>query len=153
MRVWRVCRKAFGKDAVAGRGGLVASGRWHSMGRPIVYTSRSLALAALEFLVHVDRGLVPADLVQVEIDIPDGLKIQRVRVAELPRDWRTYPAPPELQRRGDAWLLAGSTPVLEVPSAVIPDESNFLLNPRHGDAGKLETVSIRKFTYDARLVP
>jgi RES domain-containing protein len=153
VRVWRICREPYAADAIVGRGGLFTSGRWHTRGRPVIYTSQSLALAALEVLVHVDRTTMPADLVQIEIDVPDDLDILRIEIKALPKGWKTSPAPPELQRRGDAWLSAGSTPVLQVPSAVIPEELNFLLNPQHADARRLRVVSTRKFEYDARLRP
>ena len=151
MRVWRICREPYAADALAGRGGLFTSGRWHTRGRPIVYTSESLALAALEVLVNADRSTVPADLVQIEIDVPDNLDILRIGIRALPKDWRSYPAPPELQRRGDDWLLAASTPILQVPSSVIPEESNFLVNPQHVDARRLSIISMRAFAFDSRL--
>ena len=153
MRVWRVCRESYAADALAGRGGLFTSGRWHTRGRRILYTSESLALAALEVLVHVDRNSVPADLVQVEIDVPDNLGILRIEIRALPTNWQSYPAPPGLQRRGDDWLLGASTPVLQVSSSVIPEESNFLLNPEHADAHNLTIISTREFAYDSRLRP
>ena len=151
MRVWRICRKPFIKDALAGRGGLFTSGRWHTVGRTIVYTSESLALAALEVLVHVDRDLVPSDLIQIEIDIPDELEILGIVVKELPKNWRSYPAPPSLQKRGNAWLVEGLAPVLQVPSSLIPEEANFLLNPQHANAHRFEIISTKRFAYDSRL--
>ena len=151
MRVWRICREPYAADALTGRGRLFTSGRWHTRGRPVVYTSRSLALAALEILVHADRGTLPSDLIQVEIDVPDGLKALRIGSKELPGNWQTYPAPPALQRLGDEWLVTGSTALLRVPSAVIPEEFNFLLNPQHADARKLKIVSTRGFSHDLRL--
>ena len=152
MRVWRICRERYAADALSGRGGLVVSGRWHTRGRPVVYASESLALAALEVLVHADRATAPADLVRVEIDVPDGLSVARVSTRDLPKDWRKYPSHPDLRRRGDEWLRGGSTPVLEVPSVVVPEESNFLLNPQHPDARRLSIVSTRRFSLDARLL-
>jgi len=105
----------------------------------------------LEVLVHVDRSTAPVDLVQVEIDVPDNLEILRTQIRMLPENWQSYPAPTGLRRRGDDWLLAASTPVLQVPSSVIPEESNFLLNPQHADARKFTIVSAREFAYDLRL--
>lgn len=96
---------------------------------------------------------MPADLVQIEIDVSDELGIFRIDIKALPKNWQTSPASPDLQRRGDDWLLTGSTPVLQVPSAVIPEESNFLLNPQHADARRSKIVSMRKFEYDTRLKP
>jgi len=151
VRVWRICRKPYAADPLGGRGGLFTSGRWHTKGRRVVYTSGSLALAALEILVHVDQEMLPSDLLQLEIAVPDSLKVARINLKELPRDWQSYPAPPSLQRRGDAWLAAGSTAVLKVPSAVIPEESNLLLNPEHPDSRNLRVVSKKAFVYDPRL--
>jgi len=150
VRVWRICRQPHAADALAGRGGLFASGRWHSRGRPVVYAAQSLALAALEVLVHVDKTTAPDDLVQVEVDVPDDLDLQRIEVEDLPSDWRSYPPPHELRRLGDDWLTVGSVPVLQAPSAVIPEESIFLLNPQHGDARRFTVTSQRAFTFDAR---
>ena len=151
MRIWRICRKRYAADALAGRGCLVTSGRWHSVGQPIVYTAESRALAALEVLVHVDRRLAPADLVHLEIDIPDDLDVSTIKMKSLPRDWQSYPAPSALQQLGDNWLSSALTPVLKVPSSVIPEESNVLLNPQHRDASKFAAVSTRDFAYDSRL--
>lgn len=153
MRVWKICRKLHARDTLKGRGGLYTSGRWHTKGRPVVYTSQSLALAALEILVHVDRAIVPGDLVQIEIEWPDDLEIMTTDVADLPKHWQSYPALPELQRHGEDWLSGEVTPVLQVPSSVIPEECNYLLNPQHPDACKAAIVSLRNFTYDPRLTP
>ena len=149
MLVWRICRKPYA--ALDGRGGLHASGRWHTRGRPVVYTSQSLALSALELLVHVDRDLLPSDLVRVEIEVPDELEVSQVLVEDLPGNWHSYPAPSELQELGDAWLVGNRTPVLRVPSAATREEFNFLLNPRHADAQRIEVVSQARFSFDSRL--
>lgn len=151
MRVWRVCRRKHASDPLSGRGGLFASGRWHTRGRRIVYTSGSLSLAALELLVHADRAQLPADLVQIEIEIPDALGIRRVELDSLPRLWREYPAPAALQLLGDEWLSGLTTPALQVPSAVIPAEWNYLLNPEHPGAARATVVGTGEFAYDARL--
>ncbi len=113
----------------------------------MTYASESLALATLEVLVHVDRDMLPPDLVQLEIDVPAKLKISQIDIKVLPKNWRSYPAPPALQLLGDTWLTAGLTPVLQVPSAVIPEESNFILNPEHADARRISIASTRGFTH------
>ena len=119
----------------------------------MVYTSESLSLAALEVLVHVDRNTIPADLVQLEADVPDDLAILQIHSQSLPKDWRTYPGSSLLQRKGDEWLAARSTAVLQVPSSVIVEESNFLLNPEHAEAHRFAIVSVRNFVYDSRPTP
>ncbi|MBI3118209.1 MAG: RES family NAD+ phosphorylase [Candidatus Hydrogenedentes bacterium] len=153
MRVWRLCRAEFASEPLAGRGGLHTPGRWHFQGVPIVYNSATLSLAALEVLVHADRICTPDDFVAIEIDVPDGLPIERVSLRHLPKDWRVYPPPPVLQRRGQTWLTRGKTAVLQVPSALVPEESNYLINPLHADCRNIKAVTSRPFTMDARLMP
>ena len=97
--------------------------------------------------------MLPRDLVRLEIDVPDKLKLTRIDVKSLPRDWRTYPAPAELQRLGNDWISTGATAVLRVPSAVIPEEFNFLLNPAQVGAPTIRVVSQERFEYDSRLGP
>jgi RES domain-containing protein len=130
---------------------MVVSGRWTTKGRRVVYTAETLSLAALEFLVHVDKTMLPPDLVQIEIDLPDRVAVAALEPSAIPSHWRTYPAPHALQRLGDAWLAEGSTAVLRVPSALIPEEHNVLLNPEHRDARKITVIAQREFEYDARL--
>lgn len=152
MRVFRISRKAFSRFPLDGRGGLFASGRWHTPRRVVVYTSSSLALASLEVLVHCDIDLVPKDLVAVEISIPDDLRIKAIPLAKFPHNWRKYPAPRALQKLGDGWLDGVSTCVLRVPSAVIPSESNFILNPKHTDMPKIKVVRKFDFRFDPRVI-
>lgn len=152
MRVWRICAARYAAETLMGRGGLLASGRWHSQGRPAVYTSASLSLAALEVLVHVDRDLLPPGLAQVEIEVPDDVAVLSLGVESLPEGWRRYPGPPELRELGDRWLAEGATAVLQVPSAVIPQEVNYLLNPLHPGISRVAVVSQAPFAYDTRLL-
>ena len=152
MRVWRICRRVHAADPLGGRGGLYAPGRWHPRGIRIVYTSATLSLAALELLVHVDRDLLPSDLVQIEIDLPDDLPLEQVKPGRLPSNWRRYPAPAALQRIGMAFIERGKSAVLRVPSAVIPDEDNCLLNPAHPAIERVKIVGRRALVLDPRLV-
>ena len=151
MRAWRICRKPYAKDPLGGRGGLFTSGRWHSRGQRVVYTTGSLALAALEILVHAGREMLPPDLVQIELQLPDRMKIRKIDIRSLPRNWRSYPSPSALRKLGDDWLESGSTPILRVPSAVIAEECNLILNPAHADICLVKVLSKKKFSYDPRL--
>jgi RES domain-containing protein len=117
----------------------------------MVYTSSTLALAALEVFVHVSPADAPPDLVAVHADIPGDVRISRVRVGELPPGWRGYPAPAALADRGTEWVRRGQTAVMEVPSAVIPPESNFLLNPHHADFRRLRLGRATPFHFDQRM--
>lgn len=120
--------------AFDGEGARRYGGRWNHLGVPAVYTAAHLSLAVLEVLVHVTLSEdLPTDLVAIPADLPDDLLIEHVRVGDLPRDWRRTPAPAALADRGTAWLSAARTAVLAVPSAVVPPETNYILNPAHPD--------------------
>jgi RES domain-containing protein len=151
VHVFRLCRRPFARNPIDGRGGLLAAGRWHSPRRLVCYASESLALASLEVLVHCDLDLVPRDLVAVEIHVPESIRVDELDVCKLPRAWRRYPAPAALQQLGNAWLDGAAACVLRLPSAVVPSESNFIINPAHPDARKLRVVQKAPFRLDARL--
>ena len=148
--VWRLARAPF--RALDGEGARVAGGRWNSEGRAVVYTSGTLALAALEYLVHVDPADVPDDLVALGIEIPPRASSARVDVRDLPADWNRVPDHPSCLGVGDTWAGGVRTLVLRVPSALVPQEENILLNPRHPDAAKLGVVRERRFAFDPRLL-
>lgn len=150
MRCYRLCRAPF--RAIDGEGARLYGGRWNRPGRPVVYTSGSLALAALEYLVHVDPADVPADLLALTLEVPDHLEVQALDAATLPSDWMHYAAPAACQSAGAAWLAAGETAMLRVPSAPVPEEWNLLLNPRHPDAAQMKVVAERPFVFDPRLL-
>lgn len=117
-----------------------------------MYLSSSLSLAALEYLVHVDIEDAPSDLVAIEVDVPRGVREDRVLVSELPSDWNQVADHPECVRRGDLWLREGRTALLRVPSAVVPIEANVLLNPGHVDAARVRVLSHAPFAFDRRLL-
>jgi RES domain-containing protein len=135
-----------------GEGARTHGGRWSSEGLAAVYLSSSLSLAALEYLVHVDIEDAPSDLVAIELEVPQGLRESRVLASELPSDWNLVADHPECVRRGDLWLRGGRTALLRVPSAVVPIETNVLLNPGHVDAGRVRVISHEAFAYDRRLL-
>jgi RES domain-containing protein len=150
VRVWRLCRAAYAKDGLSGDGGLHAAGRWHVRGERVVYAAATLSLAALEFLVRVPRAFSPTDLVASEIDIPDSVEIERVLPSKLASGWDAYPAPAFAQQLGSRWLDARRTAVLQVPSAVIPRESNYLVNPAHPRSARIRVVARAPFYFDTR---
>ncbi len=151
MRVWRICRKAHA--AFDGEGARRVGGRWNRRGTAVVYASESLALAALEMLVHTAPALLPDDLVAIAAEVPDGIAIEALEAADLPRGWRAYPAPEALADLGSAWAASGRTAVLAVPSAVVPRERNFLLHPGHADFRRIRVGRAEPFALDARLAP
>lgn len=151
MIVWRITRAAH--RALDGEGARLYGGRWNSEGRAVVYSSGSLSLAALEYLVHVEPLLAPSDLVAMEIEVPDeaGLGATVTPDQFPPGDWRACPAPEWQAELGDLWIEDGTFLWLGVPSAVIPGEYNLLLNPLHGGMSGVRVVSVGPFSFDGRL--
>ena len=150
MLFWRICRE--GQQELDGEGARLYGGRWNSEGVPVVYTSSTLALAALEFLVHVDIEDVPNDLVALGLEVPDDAGVKIVVVNDLPGDWIQLPDHPACARIGDEWAAEGTALLLRVPSAVVPEESNLLINPDHPRAGDVVVASVRPFAFDSRLL-
>jgi RES domain-containing protein len=126
-------------------------GRWNSSGVPAVYASKHLAMAAQEKFIHLPRPL-PRSSLYVKFGIRfGGLAVTRLRIAGLPADWRAEPVPQSTQRIGDAWVAAAKTAILAVPSALYPEETNFVLNPAHPDFLKIEISAGEPFEFDPRM--
>lgn len=139
MLAWRLVRAPFAD--LSGEGARAYGGRWNSPGRPMLYTADSAALAVLEVRVHLDLPpeLVPDDYVLVTIDLAE-LPVETV--ASIPDDAREF---------GDAWLRDQRSPVLRVPSFIVPESSNFLVNPIHPLATAAQVTQTREFAFDRRL--
>jgi RES domain-containing protein len=150
VRLYRICRRAHRK--LDGEGARLYGGCWNSPGRAVVYTSSTLSLAALEYLIHVDPEDVPSDLVAQTIEVPDDLVIDSTSSATLRPGWDRTPAPQLCKDIGDGWVTEGRACGLRVPSAAVREESNVLLSPRHADAGRVRVVAERVFSYDPRLL-
>lgn len=151
IRVWRICKERYADTAFDGEGARRVGGRWNSRGNPVVYTSENLSLAALELLVHLDVVEAPPHFVAIPADIPESADIEAVGADELPDDWRRAPGHPELKRLGDTWLHSEVTIAMRVPSVVVPDESNYLLNPEHPEFSSIDIGEARPFEFDRRL--
>ncbi len=149
--VWRIVSERHATAAFDGEGARRYGGRWNPRGTAVVYTAESLSLSALELLVHSDADLLPSNFVAFEVTIPDTLPIERIELTALPDRWREIPAPLELAALGAAWLSAQKTAVLAVPSAVVPQEGNVLLNPAHPDFAQLSISPPQPFSFDPRL--
>jgi len=150
MYVWRLARAVF--SALAGDGARVAGGRWNWPGLPLVYASSTVSLATLEILAHTDLRALPDDLTAYQIHIPDDVTIERVTLDELDPAWRDTSDHAVCRARGKVWIETASTAVLVVPSIIVPDESNYLLNPRHPDFARIVVAQTRDFVMDARLL-
>jgi RES domain-containing protein len=149
MRVWRLARSVY--PTLNGEGARRYGGRWNPPGIPVVYTAEYLSLAVLEQLVHLDPERLPDDYRAYEIEVPDGLAVQRVRAADLPDGWNRTAESRLLRRIGADWASEERAAILTVPSAVIPEERNVLINPAHRDAAEVHLTSERPFDFDPRL--
>lgn len=152
MRWWRIVKTKHAAVAFDGEGARRFEGRWNSKGTPVVYCSATLSLAALELLVHLEVEDFGVSRVAIPVEGPDFLKIERLSIEQLSSNWRDYPAPLSLAILGDRWVAQAGSSVLEVPSAVIPQESNLLLNPQHPDFQHLHIGQPEPFGLDARLL-
>ena len=151
MLVWRVTRKADAEQPLSGEGARRYGGRWNHIGVALVYTSQSLSLAVLEYLVNLPITDLPGDLVSLQIEIPNDLPRVEVTIKELPDNWRTYPSVEELKDIGTDWVRRATVPILVVPSVVIPSELNYLINPIHPLSDRVEILSVDAFALDTRL--
>ncbi len=150
MRVWRLCRKKHA--SFDGEGARLAGGRWNRRGTAVVYTSATLSLALLEYFVNLGAAAdAPSDLVSVAAEVPDGVAIASIDLAALPRGWRRYPAPEALAELGARWIEQRAAAVLSVPSAVVPRERNYLINPAHPDSRRITVGRPEPFPIDARM--
>lgn len=149
LTVWRLLSARFARSAFSGEGARLYGGRWNRKGTPMVYTAGSQSLAMLEMLVQ-DEPL-RARYVMLSAALPKNLKIARVTPAQLPADWRDPGARDQLQAIGTDWVNRGSSAALVVPSAVIPSETNYLLNPLHPSMARIVIGKPQEFITDLRL--
>lgn len=151
VSAWRIVKRRLAKDAFSGEGARLYGGRWNSPGVSVVYAAQSQSLAALELLVHLETSDLLYEYVVIEARFDADLVI-RVPKSDLPIDWRASPPPASTRKIGDAWIAEEPSPVLELPSAVIPSENIFLLNPQRSVFAKIEIGSPVDFEFDPRLI-
>jgi RES domain-containing protein len=151
LTVFRLGKAVYRDQLFSGQGGLYASGRWTPRGRLVVYTSASISLAVLEYTVNYRRrGWVPATVLGRAV-IPPSVRVQTVSIDNLPDNWFSAAPPSQLQALGGEWLEHGETAVLKVPSAVVTEEWNYLLNPLHADFRKFRISKAKPLNFDQRL--
>lgn len=148
---WRIVKPHYVADAFSGEGGRLFGGRWNSVGTPMVYAAESKALAALEILVHMDDACLMDEYLCIPVRFDTRL-VRNLDLKTLPGNWRETPPSYSTQCMGDAWMAATLSAVLEVPSVLIPGESNYLINPRHRNFGKLKLGAPEPFEFDPRLL-
>jgi RES domain-containing protein len=151
LTVWRLVTARFAASAFSGDGARLYGGRWNRQGVPMVYTSGTQSLAMLEMLAQDDP--LRARYVAIPASIPDRVDIERIAVENLHSGWRRIEARAQLRDLGSAWARSLSSAVLAVPSAVIPAETNYLLNPLHPAFAQIEIGGPQAFVTDPRLFP
>lgn len=151
VEAFRLCPKVLAQagSAFRGEGARLAGGRWNPPGIAVVYAAGSLSLASLELLVHFETQSDLPELVFYRVQFADGLV---ETLDPLPPDWRVTPAPLSTQQAGAEWHQRERTPVLRVPSAVVPTEWNFVLNPSHQDFRRITIEGPHDFAMDPRLI-
>ncbi len=148
MLLWRISNHA----TLGGEGGLIASARWHTQGHPVLYLAETPAGALVEVLVHLELhpGHLPKSYKLLKAEAPDNISVRTIGKADLAENWtRDLTASRTL---GDEWLRSRATALLRVPSAIVPETFNLLLNPRHLEAGRLRVIAHRDYPWDKRLL-
>jgi RES domain-containing protein len=151
LKAWRLSKKRYAEAAFTGRGPHIFGGRWNPVGVPVVYSSLSLSLAVLEVFVPMTAQDDPEDYVSVAVDLGiEHSEAERVDVGRLLSDWRLVKHP-ALQLLGEEWARSMRSLVLLVPSVVVEEEWNAVINPLHPDARKLVMEKPKPFRFDLRM--
>lgn len=151
MIVYRIAKAKYIRD-LSGAGARLYGGRWNHKGIAVIYTSETRALATVELLVHLPLSMVPNDLSIASIEIPAHIVPKEIPTADLPANWRNYPAPAVLADLGTRWALSKETLLLRVPSVVVEHEFNILLNPSHPDISHITIPHVENYSLDDRLL-
>lgn len=152
VSLWRIGVDAakFKADDMQGIGARLTGGRWNSEGVAVVYSASSISLAVLETVVHLDGP--PFNRYLVQIEVPDDVATRALRLESLEVGWDAVPASLSSTGAGDAWLASGASALLRVPSTIVPEEDNILINPAHPDTARITARKVRRFLYDPRLL-
>ena len=151
MILYRIAKCTYVTD-LSGAGARLYGGRWNSVGRSMVYMASTRALAVLEVLVHLSPAIFPGDFCIAEFEVPDT-NILNLDVSELPESWQDASAPVGLKQLGDSFLKQQQYLLMKVPSAIVPQEFNYLINPLHPEASKIKLIKQQPFNFDERLIP
>lgn len=150
ITAWRTTRKKYLRDAFSGEGAKQFGGRWNPPGTPMVYTAQSLSLAILELIVHLDDDRDICNYAAIPVTFPGSL-VQVLPESQLPENWFSLPIAEPSQQVGKKWFEEMSSVVLQVPSSVVPRESNFLINPLHPKFSRLRIGTPQPLHIDQRL--
>lgn len=152
---WRIATdaRAYAADDMTGTGAKFSGGRWNDVGVPMVYAASSRALACLETVVHVNAGGLPFNRYLVEVEVPDDLwtAAEIADPATLPVGWEAEPAGHVSIKFGSTWANESRSALLLVPSVIVREEQNLLINPAHPDAAQVRALKVERWLYDPRL--
>ena len=152
--VWRIAADTpeYTADDLSGAGAKATGGRWNEKGVAMLYTAESIAMACLETVVHLGANTLPLNRYLVRIDLPDAIYrgAQRLDASEV--GWDARPAGFVSIDAGSQWARSRASACLLVPSVIIPEEMNALINPEHPDAARIKATKVRRFDYDPRLL-
>ena len=150
ITVWRIVSAHYKDKAYTGDGARIHGGRWNSKGVAVVYVAGSLALASIEMIVNLPAPKLLQKYVRISAQISSDL-VSDLSEVDLPEDWNSRPISPSTRAIGDLWVKKQSSAVLRVPSIVVPNEYNYLLNPAHADFAKIEIGKPIIYYFDPRL--
>lgn len=150
MLVFRLVRAKYG-NKLSGKGAAITGQRWNSKGTELIYTSESRALAFTEVCTYVSLKNFPKDFQLLEIFIPDDIPIKKIDQKDLPDHWNCFPHQYKTQKFGDDFIRTNEYLVMKVPSAIIPGDFNYLINPFHSDFSKVKVHKSYPFPVDERL--
>jgi RES domain-containing protein len=151
LTAWRIVAAKYKSKAFTGDGARLFGGRWNNKGVAVIYTAGSLALASIELVVHLPSPKLLETFVRIPVRFDPSL-VQDLPAADLPREWQSRPISPKTKAIGDAWVRQQRCAVLKVPSIVVPEEHNYLINPAHPDFDKIEVGRPVIYHFDPRLV-
>jgi RES domain-containing protein len=150
ISAWRIVSANYKDNAFAGDGARIHGGRWNSKGVAVVYTADSLALASIEMIVNLPAPKLLQKYVRISAQTSLNL-VSELSGADLPEDWNSRPISPSTRAIGDRWIKEQRSAVLRVPSIVVPDEYNYLLNPTHPDFARIKIGKPTIYYFDPRL--
>ena len=157
MKLWRIAAETreYSADDLSGDGAAKYPGRWNDVGEPVVYAAPTIALAVLETAAHIDDHGLPLNRFVVEIAVPEDVWSAREELDPdaLPPEWSAIPAGRASVQIGSEWLISRRTPILLVPSVIIPEERAVLINPKHPESTRITARAIRAFDYNRLFRP
>jgi len=155
IRAWRIATDTPGytADDLSGAGAKLSGGRWNRPGSPLLYCASNISLAVLETFIHLGAGGLPLNRYLVELSIPEDLWARATTLHRPPVGWDAIPTGKVSLDEGDGWLKSQRSALMIVPSVIVNEEWNVLVNPVHPDAAQIAARKVRKWTYDPRLTP